>query len=520
MAAAALVAAAILAYFNGFSATFQFDDRAVILEDPRLAGPSVFLEQAGRMIRPLLKLTFLIDRHLYGDNPAGYHALNLLLHCGSVLLVFAILSLAARRARDAGASTFRWVPFWAALLFAVHPIGTETVTYLSGRATGLAAIFTLLSAYLFLRATAPDTTGRSFLSYYTGAMAGYVLALLSKEVALTLPGLLLLWHLVFGADGAESRGRAIRLQAPIWIISLLFFGVAAWHPRYPALARASLEARPLWDNLVTQLNAVSYALSLFVFPSRLNFDHDLLVYHSILQWPIPLALALLAAMAAVAAWSARRTPLVSLGIWWFFLCLLPTNSLIPRYDILSERNLYLPSIGLFLAATAFSAGVVARCGRAWPRTVRIASGAVCVGVSIWLFAATVDRNRVYRDEIAFWSDAARKSPQKSRPHNNLGYAWMEAGNLDLALEEFRIALALDRNNATARQNLLRAWLLKQRQETSRLSPQVVQFLITATHRPSTCSGRPELAEGRGRRGARLMTDSSDSLSRFGVTSCW
>lgn len=458
--AAAIVAGAILAYAGSFAATFQFDDRAVILDDGRLATVRAFLAAVPQMIRPLLKLTFLVDRHLYGDNPAGYHVLNLVLHCGTALTVLAILSLTVGRLREEQRRGVQWVPFCTALLFALHPIGTETVTYICGRATGLASFFALLSVYLALAASSPGTSRRRFFGCAAAAIASFIVALLSKEIAVVVPALLLLWRVVVG-DARENR-LAIRLHATFWIVACGAVALAAWHPRYVMLARASLETRPMGQNLLTQVHAVCYGLSLFVFPWRLNFDHDLRTYSSIVQAPIPVDVALLIALAVLGACSVRRWPLVSLGLGWFFICLLPTNSLIPRYDILSERNLYLPSIGVVLAVIALLAGVVYRCRGRWRRTAATAAVAACAASAVWLGVATVGRNRIYRDEVTFWADAAHKSPEKARPHANLGYALMKAGELDRAISEFRIALALEPDNIAASENLRRAWLARQR----------------------------------------------------------
>ena len=166
---------------------------------------------------------------------------------------------------------------------------------------------------------------------------------------------------------------------------------------------------------------------------------------------------------------ARRAPLVAFGILWFFLHLLPTNSILPRYDLLSERNLYLPSIGLYLAATATIMALTRWLG------VRLASARLplwvtrCSGVGahailaflvIGLMALTVQRNAVYADPIAFWSDAVDKSPLKARPHAHLGRAWAVTGELDRAIEQFRIALELDRFDKSAQDNLLEVWTRK------------------------------------------------------------
>ncbi len=486
-----LIAATILAYVNSFGTAFQFDDRATILQDSRLSSVSAFAGQASQMIRPVWKLSLLVDRQLYGQNPAGYHLLNLLLHCGSGLLLFAILTRAAAALEKWPRNPFgvnhqtvstqaalevestvvdperisgpllnhrqsvgnSAVPFFTTLLFLLHPLATETVTYISGRPTGMAAFFLLLSLYLFLRATESR-----FVVCYGGALLSFVFALLSKETAIILPGLLLLWHAVFRP--APLRIRALYLHAPFWAVLCLGLIAAAFHPRYSFLAGASLKTRPVYTNLLTQINAVCHGLTLFFFPTRLNFDHDLPVFSSLAQWPLLLCLALLAGMFAAALWSLRRRPFLAFGILWFFVCLLPTNSFIPRYDILSERNLYLPSIGIFLAVVSLWDALISKSASARPALAPSLLRVICVVLAAGLLIATVSRNRVYSDQVTFWSDAVRKSPQKARTHNNLGYALYEAGDLDRALVELRTAVSLDPGSTSARENLRRVWKIK------------------------------------------------------------
>jgi len=455
-----LVAATILAYVNCFGTGFQFDDRATILEDPRLSGLSAFAAESGQMIRPLLKLSFVVDREFYGQSPAGYHLLNLLLHCGSGLLLFVILRRAGSRVscQPSAVRSFT-IPFLAALLFLLHPIQTETVTYISGRATGMAAFFSLLSLYLFFRAADAPFRGRRFTVNYAGALVSFVLALLSKEIAFVLPGLLLLWHAALRPAGLKAR--AFYLHAPFWAVLFLGLIAAAFHPRYSFLAQASLETRPVYTNLLTQINAVCHALTLFFLPGRLNFDHDLPVLTSVTQWPVPVCLALLLGMLGTALLNLKRLPLFAYGLLWFLVCLLPTNSFIPRYDILSERNLYLPSIGIFLAVVSLLEAIVSKLTSARAALARALVTSICILAAAGLAIATVDRNRVYFDQVTFWSDAARKSPKKARTHNNLGFALYEAGDLDRALREFRTALLLDPQSTSASENLRRVWKIKQ-----------------------------------------------------------
>jgi hypothetical protein len=459
--AVVLVLAPVVAYANSFWGTFQFDDFASILNDPRLASASAFWTQLRHMIRPLLKLTFFIDRCLYGENPVGYHLLNLLLHCTTGLLLYGIFSHALSHVPVPNSRSLKRLPFWTALLFLLHPIETETVTYLAGRATGLMACCCLLSLYLFLNATEPERPRRKFLLGYGGALLCFVLALLSKEVAVTLPCVLLLWHVVFRQGAPDNRSYPLRLHLPFWAVLLLVLRFGWSHPRYVYLAHSSLELRPIYDNLLTQVNAVAYALSLFFLPTRLNFDHDLAAFHSFFQWPTPLSLLLLCGMMAGALWSLRRAPFFSFGILWFFIQILPTNSVVPRYDILSERNLYLPSMGVFLSLVALSLCLAPKLVFSSPTLAPAVIKSASLLAIAGLLVSTIGRNTVYRDQVTFWSDAVRKSPQKARAHNNLGHAYFLAGDPDRAMEEFRTALSLDRGLTSAQHNLLEAWKLKQ-----------------------------------------------------------
>jgi len=256
-------------------------------------------------------------------------------------------------------------------------------------------------------------------------------------------------------------------------VVILLLAFAAFHERYAFLLHYSLALRGWYENVLTQANTVVYAITLFVRPWHLNFDHDLPVYTSILQGPVLLSIAVFVGLVAAAVGLARRTPLFSFGILWFFLHLTPTNSVLARYDLLSERNLYLPSIGLYLAAV--SAGIEStrwlgtrlRAARApGPRVAgfsRLAAWPTRPELVVGLVGETVSRNALYADPVAFWSDAAAKSPRKARPHTNLGHALSVAGDFDGAIREFRLALALDPQDPVAQRNLLEAWKLKTQQ---------------------------------------------------------
>jgi len=448
-----LFAVTLGTYASAFQGDFQFDDFATILRNPHLDRWQTFFGHLDHMVRPVLYATFLVDRSLYGDSASGYHLLNLLLHLSSGLLVYRILTHAV-------AEETKHLPFWTALLFLIHPIQTETVTYISGRASGLMAFFYLLALFLYIEAAACQPGSFPYRRYQFGALLSFALAIGSKETAMTFPLTLLLWDvLIRQLDGATLRKTFRSDHLPFWIVLLGVAAWAWWHPRYSVLAQFSFTLRPLWDNLLSEAHAVTYALVLFFCPWKQNFDHDLPEFHSLFQWPLLLDLLLLLGVAAIALVAARRLPLLSFAIGWFFVQLLPT-SLIPRADLLSERNLYLALIGLMLAIVLLGSRLMQ-----WlptvlpqPRLIRVGAIGIALALVLLLGLFTYQRNVLYRDQVLLWSDSVHKSPNKARPHNNLGHAYALRDDWDRAIEEFRTATRLDPDYALAQKNLRDAYL--------------------------------------------------------------
>ena len=448
-----LCTVAVTAYAGAFRGDFHYDDSISILQNSHLDGWQAFVGHLDHMVRPVLHATFLFDRSVYGTNPAGYHLLNLLLHLGCGLLVYLILNRAVtEETKD--------VPFWTALLFLIHPMATETVTYISGRASGLMTFFYLFAFFLYIKASEHSGAVKLRRLYLSGSVASFLLAIGSKETAVTFPLALLLWDLLIRRlRGTSLRTAILFRHPPFWIVLVLAAGWAWSHPRYTALAQFSFTLRPFWDNVLSELHATAYALLLFFSPWNQNFDHDLPEFHSLFQWPLPLDLLLLSGTVAAGLLSWGRYPLVAFGLGWLFIQILPV-SLIPRNDLLSERNLYLPSIGLLLAIVALHSHF-----KQWltmislrPGLIRFGSASVTIVLVLVLCLFTYQRNQLYHNRLSLWSDTVRKSPNKARPHNNLGHAYALQGDWDRAIEEFRTAARLDPDFLLAQQNLRDAYL--------------------------------------------------------------
>ncbi|MDH5775067.1 MAG: tetratricopeptide repeat protein [Nitrospirota bacterium] len=449
-----LVGISLVVYANSLLGEFQFDDYASIVDNPHVSGGEIFIGHLDHMVRPVLYGTFLWDRFLFADSAWGYHFINIGLHLVSGLLVYWIVL----RARTDDSPS---IAFWTAIIFLVHPLTTETVTYLSGRASGLMTCFYLLAFLLYLKGTEEGRREAKHKVWFIAAMVAFLLAMASKETAVTFPLALLLWDiLVRRLHGRALGSLFLSCHVPFWSM-VLVMAVALWlHPRYVFLADFSLGIRPIFDNVLSQVHAVAYALLLFFAPWKQTFDHDLPLVHSILQWPLLLDLMVLCGLIVGALVAMRRLPLVAFGVGWFFLHLLPTNSIIPRNDLLSERNLYLPSMGVFIVVMTVGLAIFNWVFRAtsWLPWVRTGCRSIGLAWILVLCFLTVQRNALYQDSVLLWSDTVHKSPQKARPHNNLGHAYALQGDWTHAIEEFRVALTLQPDYVLAQENLREAYL--------------------------------------------------------------
>ena len=427
-----LVLLVLLTWAGSLRGSWQFDDFFVIVQEPRVHSLAAWALDLARGIRPLLKLTYTLG-WISGAGLPGFHLVNLGIHLANVLLVraLALRVVPGRRAPEAA--------FLAAALFAVHPILTEGVTYVCGRSDSLTACFILLGVLAYARARTEGRAARARLL----PLPWFLAAILVKETALVFPFLLLVWE--WARHGLRrGSGHALRYQWPAWGLVPLLGLLLLLHPRYAALLGTSLAVRHGLANLTPQVDAFCYLGRRMLLPTGLNFDPDLAV-HTGLDALHGFRLLALAALGASAILGLRRFPAASFGVLWAFLALLPTHSLIARFDLVNERQAYLPMAGLAVAAGWGGSLLLARLGR---------RGWIPVSALLLALAAgTWARNRVYRTEVSMWQDVTRKSPFKARGFNNLGYALALEDRKAEAEAAYLRALALDPGYALAKGNL-------------------------------------------------------------------
>jgi len=424
-----LATSAAGAYANSFAGRFVFDDLTQIVNNPELRelwpGLAAFL---GRQ-RTFTTLTFALNFALGGTDPWGYHLVNLAVHLCAGLTLFALVRATLRLERF-GASTRQaahGIALATALLWLVHPLQTQSVTYVVQRAEALMGLFYLLTLYCTLRAAA-DEHGRRWQWL---AVLACALGMASKPVMVSAPLVVLLFdRAVLARSWRELARRRALLHfglALTWLVLaatdlVQLLGVSG--PTTIGFGMADVSAR---EYALTQPEVVLHYLRLALWPDPLVIDYGWPWVESLADALLPalvLALALLGSAVALArghAWS-------FLGVW-FFAILAPTSSFVPVRDAAFEHRMYLPlaavTCAVVLAANALLLRLRGPGSRLGPAFVLVAAAA--------LGARTAARNRDYQDPVALWTSTVRDVPGNGRAYTNLAAVLEQASRGDEAL---------------------------------------------------------------------------------------
>ena len=466
LAAGLLVAAlAVGVYLNALDNPFVYDDFFTVTGNPSIASAAVARWTLVYMpFRPVVNVSYAIDRALWGYRPFGYHLTSLLLHAAVSALLFVFLRrmLAdARRSRDGDsgerAPAFEtWAAFAGAALFAVHPIQSETAGYVSARSEILCALF-LLGALLLARVAkggvppdgdAPAGPRMRVLATVLACACG-LLAMLSKEVAASLPILFVAYDwLLLPGDIRAKRQRLVRVFPPIALLTL-----AALAYRVGALGGvdAGLAKAPLL-NLIGQAIVIWRYLAMMVVPAGQAIAHQTRTITSLTDPVALLAAAGLVALAAAAFLARRASPLYTLGAVWWFACIAPSSSFIALREGMAEHRVYVASAGVAMVVTAAAAQLARqrspRSGRvplAWSAALACLL-AVCAGL-------TMRRNAVWDSPVQVWREALGSAPDRWEARYALGDALRESGDCVSALAEYEEVLRLQPRHREATTNL-------------------------------------------------------------------
>ena len=420
---------------NALQNPFVYDDYRTILDN----GPITNLTDVRAIIlrdstRPVVNLSYAIDYAVWGPAPFGFHVTSVLLHVLNVMLLFLVWRQLAGGAHSAATGGLV-----AAGLFAVHPLMTEAVGYISGRSEVLCGSFFLLAILSFGR-----WMRQGGARWWLLAAGLWGVALLTKEVAAMLPIVLLAYDWMFlESDVAGRRRRLVKLHAPLFavagVLGLGRLAVFAFLENQEPLAFS-------WRFVLDQVLVAWRYLALFFVPSGQTIAHEVRSIAS--PWD-PKALAAAAALAAilVLAWRARRvTRVASFGVFWFFALLVPSSLLfaLGRGEGMAEHRVYLASGGLFLAAGSLVGSSMSYLSRVSALARLLGYSALVAGL-LAFSGRTFLRNAIWADPVKLWREAADKAPTDPLARIVLGEVLHDAGRHQEAVESFQAALKLDPN---------------------------------------------------------------------------
>jgi protein O-mannosyl-transferase len=453
LAAFAIVVIASLAYASSFTGVLVFDDEPAIAANPHIhhLWPLTEAMSAPRDTtlsgRPVASLSFAINDALTPDL-WGYHAGNLFIHLLAALVLFGIVrrTLRTPRMRERFGGAADVLALCIALLWAVHPLQTGSITYVVQRAESLMGLFYLLTLYCAIRTRADDDRStfvvrRSSFVWAAGAVTACALGMATKESMATAPLMVIAWDFLFAQDEVARRRGLYAGLASTWVILAAL--VAGGHRAHAV--GFSFPAWPWWTYLITQTQVIVHYLRLAIVPWPLVLDY---------AWPPARSIAsaapqlfIIAALAAASVWAfIRRLPLGFAGIW-FFGILAPTSSVVPIVtEVAAEHRMYLP-----LAAVV--SVVVLAAFAAAPKAVR---GALVVALSAMIALAAIGtdaRNRDYRSLEGIWLDTVQKRPANPRARANYASALILRGEYAAAESHLRIAVAAQPDLAEAQADL-------------------------------------------------------------------
>lgn len=525
LAAAAIGVAVLLVYFNSLTTPFLFDDAGAVVNNPTIR--NLFSLEVLRPPpdgstttgRPVVNLSFALNHAISGESVSGYHLTNVLLHAGAALLLFGL----GRRtlvARGYAATRALGGAFVSALLWAIHPLQTESVVCIAQRTEVLGGFFSLLTLYGFVRGVAPpyETSGvrRAWLA---ASMLACLLGMATKETVAVVPVLVLLYDRTFFAGSFASalrqRGAYYGGLAATWLLlaSLLLSGGGS----RGVAAGFGLGVTP-WTYLLKQAEAIVLYLKLAVWPYPLVLDYGTAVVTS----PIDVLGSGLLVLGLLAAtlWLLVRRPVAGFFGAAFFLLLAPSSSVVPLVtQTVAEHRMYLP-----LALIVVPFVVAGTVGRLVAKPLGLA-----VGVASVCAVLTVARNHDYRSAISLWSDTVTHAPDNARAHHHLALALQADRQSEPAARHFARALELKPDYAMASYNWAVALIEQERLNEAAEKLAAAARLAPALERETRFAearfqvgrlaeriGRPEEAAAQYRETLRIAPDYAAAHMRLGL----
>jgi protein O-mannosyl-transferase len=442
---AIIILLGVVVYSNSFHCSFHFDDFLDIVNNPKIWKLSDVQAWWNYVpSRPVGNFTFALNYHFNHLDVRYYHLVNLIFHLINACLVWwltiHIISSPALKANPI-VKHKKVVALLTALLFVSHPLATQSVTYIVQRLASMVTLFYLLSIIFYMKARLTKNGKRSKYLLFTGSFICAIMAMFTKENSFTLPFAILLLEVFFlrkkpfGFNFKDYRVILfITLFMGILIILPLKFSFSVFKPIPPQQGNAF--AITSFSYLMTQFSVIVKYIQLLFLPVHQNLDYDFPISTDFFGLRTILSFLVLLSLFVMAIWLFKKQRIISFGIFWFFLTLSVESSIIPIPNVIFEHRTYLPSVGFFLI---LSVGLYNLLWQKY-KYLAISIFVLIIGVNSYL---TYERNKVWRDEFTLWNDVLSKSPEKARPYNGLGYAYVMDNQLKKGIAEFSRAITIN-----------------------------------------------------------------------------
>ncbi|MFA5389323.1 MAG: tetratricopeptide repeat protein [Candidatus Omnitrophota bacterium] len=429
---------------------FLFDDNALIADNPLIKNFSylkdIFVTHLfqgsgthSNFYRPVQSLSFMLDYHFWQLNPFGYHFMNILIHILTAMAVYFIFYVLSRK-QDIAVIT--------SSLFCVHTVLSWPVNYIASRADLLSAFFMLSAvlSYVLYKKTQP---ARYNSLLFLSSLIFFIMALLSKEISIILPFVLILYLSCFPEQNKKLKERHPNL---IWVfifVTTLYalLRVTVLDFSKEKLLETTTGMIPMHIRLLTAAKALMIYLKLLVMPTGLHMEWNIEPAVSFVESEVFLSVIGLAVIAGFVYFLFRTSKLKFFAIGWFFITLMPYSNIYPLPYFMGEGWLYIPSIGFFALAAIYLSELRRR-SKAWFWTVNL----LLVFLLIFYGILTAKRADVWADPVKLYTEILKYSPNNTKARINLGVLLAKSGN-DPALEEFRKTVKLDPNDYVAHNNM-------------------------------------------------------------------
>ena len=468
-AIALIILITLLAYANSLNNSFVLDDTHTILNNNFIKSwknfPAIFtrsyltpfknniidhsLGAQETSYRPVVTVSYFIDYAIWGLEPFGYHLTNLFLHIFNAILFYYFITFVTKNIR---------IGLFSALLFALHPINTEAVNAVSFREDLLSFLFFIFSLILYIKLD--KYSGRRKALIYVLSLLSFLIALFSKEMAVTLPFIIILYDWFFASnDGTKDFFMRLKsrylgffsiLLFYIWIRFFVMNNLTAPPVKYPG--------GDFYINILTMFKVFAIYIKGFFWPFDIHYvlsgDPSLISY-PLLDSKAIVSIGLIIFCFAVAIKTYRNSRKISFSIFWFFITLLPVANIWPLTNYMAVRYLYTPAAGLcFLVPAA-----ILNLNSAKFNLQKIGRN-ILIAIFVLYSFVTIKINNVWKDNISLWSEMVKKYPDSPMSHLSLGFALLKKGSIDSAVTSTKNALKIKPDYAEAHRTLGKCYLLR------------------------------------------------------------